>query len=607
MNASGTGNDHRKTAALFACLFLAYIYKQMVWDAYFNQRPQGAPQTQAVPAATTADGKPNPTRFAEPTAPTFQPSPTSGQQPSPMAALSPTAPQPDAAVPAQYPSDAQIDSAGSVVVETDTLRVKVSLLGGRVTRLELKNYLGTLEEKKPLNLIEHTEFAPYPLGVYAGAVNDAWVKYQLTSGQQVSSGAETPVQVPADGDSTFVFQGQLPDGRQIQKTLTFHSKDYFLETSAKLSQPSPDASRIAVEWTNLVAHPADPYNPAGFVWFDGQKALREPFGKLESNDLALPNISWVSMGDKYFMTSLISDDGSAPGRAMKTDELFRARLYGTDTEKRAKVFAGPKSYRLLEASGYELKRNIDFGRTAIIAAPLLGLLHLLHDTLGNYGLAIVMLTIIVKLAMYPLTASSFKQMKAMQDLAPEMKRIRDSGKDKQQQQLETMALYRERGVNPLGGCFPILVQMPVFIGLYSALQLDIELRHAPFALWIHDLSAPEKLHLVGFSIPVMVILFVISMLVQQWTTPTSVDPSQKRAMLIMPLVFGWLFAKSPAALTLYWLTNNLISIGQQAGFRSKKAAMDSVDGDQKLASPLKLTILIAGSVFLFAWLMTKLG
>ncbi|MCB0359410.1 MAG: YidC/Oxa1 family insertase periplasmic-domain containing protein, partial [Bdellovibrionales bacterium] len=286
-------------------------------------------------------------------------------------------------------------------------------------------------------------------------------------------------------------------------------------------------------------------------------------------------------------------DGALRARGLKTGELFRSRMSGTDTSGEFKIFVGPKKYELLESidNGYE--RNINFGWTGFVAAPLLMLLHFFYHILGNYGLAIVGLTILVKFALFPLTNASFKQMKAMQEIQPEMKRIRETVKDKQQQQLELMALYKKNNVNPLGGCLPMLLQMPIFIGLYSALLLAIELRHAPFALWINDLSVAERLHVGGVGIPVMVMLMMVSMVVQQWMMPATGDPMQKKIMMVvMPVVFGFLFVNFPAGLTLYWLSNNLISIAQSRAVSH---------GNPRLA--LKHTTFVAVGWFAFCALL----
>lgn len=604
MSSPTRSNDQQKTFALLLCLFLAYLYKEMVFDPYFHPQRPPAPQQAAAPqpVPTKAPGD----EFAEPTSAVPA---VSGAPAAPTATGAPVGTQPAvSAAPeqsaARYPTDSQITESGSVVIETEQLRAAISLLGGRVTELSLKNYKSAVgPDSPPLNLVEHVEFAPYPLGVYSGAVNDSWVRYQVVSGQTVSQKDQAVVnRVEAPSQSLLLLRGQLPDGREIKKALTFLGTGYLFDVDVELNGPTADGARLALEWTRRISkdNPSllDPYNTSGYVWFDGQKALRESFAKLPGDQQDLPGIYWLTVADKYFMSTIIARGETAlTGKILKTGELYRSRLSSGPVGGSFRMFVGPKSHRVLDEAGGEMKRNIDFGRTSIIALPLLQLLHVLHDVFGNYGLAIVMLTILVKLVLYPLNASSFKSMKALQDLAPEMKRIRETIEDKQQQQLATMQLYRDKKVNPLGGCWPIFLQMPVFIGLYSALLLDIELRHAHFAFWIHDLSAPEQLHLFGIRTPVLVILFVMSMLIQQWNTPSTVDPAQKRAMMFVPLVFGFMFAGMPAGLTLYWLTNNLISIGQQAGFRK----------DARPGAAFRMTLAIAFGVFALAFLAAKLG
>jgi YidC/Oxa1 family membrane protein insertase len=187
-------------------------------------------------------------------------------------------------------------------------------------------------------------------------------------------------------------------------------------------------------------------------------------------------------------------------------------------------------------------------------------------------------------------------MRKMQKLAPELKKLRETVKDKQQQQLKMMEMYKKHGVNPFGGCFPMLAQMPIFIGLYSALMSAVELRHAPFALWIHDLSAKEALMVGGFGIPVMVILMVITMLIQQMMTPVA-DPAQKKMMMFMPFIFGFMFSGFPAGLTLYWLTNNIVSIVQQRTFYTEKGKGHGV----------AITFAACAAVFSVVYIMTLIG
>jgi len=234
------------------------------------------------------------------------------------------------------------------------------------------------------------------------------------------------------------------------------------------------------------------------------------------------------------------------------------------------VFVGPKDIDKLEAFGHGLRRAVDLGRFSFIALPMLQALRLLHRFTGNYGVAIILLTVLIKLLFYPLTKKSFESMRAMQKLQPEMAKIRERLQDKpEEMNREIMDLYKRHKVNPLGGCLPMILQLPVFFGLYSALQNAIELRHAPFIGWITDLSAPDRLGTIQLpfvqypGIPVLTLTMGVSMFVQQWMTPSAADPSQQRVMMIMPLMFTYMFINFPAGLSLYWLANNLLTIAQQ--------------------------------------------
>jgi YidC/Oxa1 family membrane protein insertase len=253
-------------------------------------------------------------------------------------------------------------------------------------------------------------------------------------------------------------------------------------------------------------------------------------------------------------------------------EVLFSRVAGTPTGGQFHAYLGPKDYKTLEGvSDFHLERTVDLGWFSFLALPLLWLLRFLYQIFGNYGVAIIGLTLIVKAIMLPLSKASFESAKKMQDLQPEIKALRERIKDSTQLNQEMFALYKRKGVNPMGGCFPIAIQIPVFLGLYNALLNALELRHSPYALWIRDLSAPESLHLFGIGVPVMVLLMAASMVYQTWTTPNpSADPTQQKMMMIMPLVFAGMFIifPMPAGLVLYWLVNNIISIIQQLYMRS---------------------------------------
>ncbi|MCL4136868.1 UNVERIFIED_CONTAM: hypothetical protein GTU68_047168 [Idotea baltica] len=201
----------------------------------------------------------------------------------------------------------------------------------------------------------------------------------------------------------------------------------------------------------------------------------------------------------------------------------------------------------------------------MIGQPILSLIKFFYTLFGNYGLAIILLTLIIKLVLLPLTKTSYTSMKAMQDLQPEIASLRERVKDPSQLNQELMGLYKKKGVNPMGGCLPMVLQFPVFLGMFNALQNSIDLRHAPFALWVNDLSVPEALPLFGYSIPFMILLMGATMFLQQLTMPSAGDPAQKKMMLFMPVIFTGMFLiyPFPSGLVLYWLINNIISILQQ--------------------------------------------
>jgi YidC/Oxa1 family membrane protein insertase len=242
------------------------------------------------------------------------------------------------------------------------------------------------------------------------------------------------------------------------------------------------------------------------------------------------------------------------------------------------LYIGPKETAALNETDPAFDRAIDFGWFHFIASPLMSLLRLSHAVTGNYGIDIILLTILVKLLFFPLSNKSFKSMAAMKKLQPQMERLREQyGDDRQKLNQETMELYKRHKVNPLGGCLPMLVQFPVFIGLYQGLMYAIELRQAPFFGWISDLSQPDRLGSLALpfvdppGLPVLTLVMGGSMLLQQWMTPMTVgDPMQQKMMMLMPVVFTVMFVNFPAGLVLYWLVNNVLSITQQYWYNSQQ-------------------------------------
>jgi YidC/Oxa1 family membrane protein insertase len=246
-------------------------------------------------------------------------------------------------------------------------------------------------------------------------------------------------------------------------------------------------------------------------------------------------------------------DGNYAGRVLLPVSVAPGQAVRSD----APLYAGPQEKRRLEAAAPGLDLVVDYGWLAIIAWPLFWLLEKFHALSGNWGVAIILLTVLIKILFFPLSAASYKSMAKMKLITPRLTKIREMyADDRQKMNQAMMELYKTERINPLGGCFPILVQIPVFIALYWVLLAAIELRHAPFMLWIHDLSALDPYY-------VLPILMTITMVIQTRMNPPPPDPVQAKVMQFMPYVFSIFFFFFPAGLVLYWLVNNILSILQQ--------------------------------------------
>ncbi len=271
------------------------------------------------------------------------------------------------------------------------------------------------------------------------------------------------------------------------------------------------------------------------------------------------DISWIGLETKYFATLLIPESNTLGFQVSgnKATSSFYTTLEYSISNVKTRVYMGPKEYFRLKLLGHNLSYVINYGMFGFLARPLLVVLHFFYNILGNYGLAIIVLTIIIRVIFAPLSHKSFISMKRMQKLQPQIKEIKNKYKGKSEQiNKETMGLYKKYKVNPMGGCLPVVVQIPVFFALYKVLLSSIELLHAPFFLWIKDLSAADPYYITP-------ILMGISMFLQQKLSPAAVDPRQAKIMMFLPVIFTFLFISFPSGLVLYWLTNNVIAIAQQ--------------------------------------------
>ena len=274
---------------------------------------------------------------------------------------------------------------------------------------------------------------------------------------------------------------------------------------------------------------------------------------------------WTAIQNKYFAAAMVPQDGIKNAVALNTDDGLYVGLEMQTVQSAANasylMYIGTKELELLEESGNKLVRLIDYGwfgnKFAFLVKPILKALNYFYGLTGNYGWAIIFLTFIIKLLFFPLSHKSFKSMKGMQKIQPYVKVIQERNKDNRQKMNEELLdLYKKHRVNPLGGCLPMLLQIPVFIALYHALFFSIELRGAPFMLWIQDLSVQDPYYVTP-------VLMGATMFLQQRMTPMVGDPVQQKIMMFLPVVFTFLFLSFPAGLVIYWTVNNLLTISQQ--------------------------------------------
>lgn len=515
------------------------------------------------------------------------PAPTLVPEPAPLIAPAPsTAPAPS---PPPAPAEA-VRSAPvrEVTVETPDYIALFTSQGARLKSFRLKGYRAGIEIDSPLiEMVSHRPGIEYPLGLRLSDTRsgtDQGVVYEVRSAD-LSLGTEQ--------DGSLTFSGATPAGRRIVKKFNFSGSSYAMEVTASVAGSAQGPGLL------LTAHGGSKGLKKD-ARFEGVIALRDGdlvrTGEVDSkNPLKLDgSLSWVGFGHTYFVSVLLPEEGAETSATvvnnMSPEELeansgwfampnFSDTVFALQAGDRAtttpddtvryRLFMGPKLLRLLKSFDRGLEQSIDFGYFSFISAPMLQALTFFQTYTGNYGLDIILLTLIIKLLLWPLTQKSFVSMKRMQKLQPQMQRLKEKyGEDKTRLNKEMMDLYKRNKVNPLGGCLPMLLQFPFFIGFYNALLTPIELRHASF-LWIKDLSRPdwESLPFSAFGydagVPVLVLLMGASMFIQQWMSPAVGDPNQRRMMMLMPLVFTVIFVSFPSGLTIYWFVNNLLSIVQQ--------------------------------------------
>ena len=454
-----------------------------------------------------------------------------------------------------------------ITVETDLFKTVFTEHGGAVKHFFLKKYRSELAvDSPPVDLINVTSY-PYPLQT------------------GVSEGKEpimTPVFCSADKEGLVLNEGQkegklnfscrLENGTTLVKTFTFKNGSYLMGLGLASENHAPFEGVISLY--NRPRGKGSSYVFEGPEYF--QKGVLEEVDLKDQNLAIKGPVTWTGFGDNYFLCALIpSSQDKSTGTSFEkgkrgTVVTSSLNYQAQDGQGQFLVYLGPKDMNELKKAGYNLSHSINFGYFDIIAKPLLYVLKFSHKFIHNYGVAIILLTILIKIIFWPLSHKSAQSMKTMQKIQPKLQKLKEKyGDDKTKFNQEMLQLYKTYKVNPASGCLPMIIQIPVFFALYKVLLQCIELRHAPFALWINDLSAPDRLMIPGIAIPylgglpILTILMGVSMYFQQKMTPTSMDPTQAKVMQFLPVLFIFLFISFPSGLVLYWLVNNVLTISQQ--------------------------------------------
>jgi YidC/Oxa1 family membrane protein insertase len=525
----------------------------LLWEAWQKHEapPAGSPAAAAVqaPASSSASGSTAAPAAASPSS--ASPPPVSG---APVAA---------AGVP--------------VKVATDLFDIEINTIGGDIRQLTLRKVYSAQDRTKPLTLME-----PDPqhyFGTQSGLLGDDLPTHKSTYT------ADQPSYTLADGAEALEVKlhAREPNGTEVTKTYRFHRGSYKIDVGYEVvnrgdkpitpfayfqfirdsNAPSPQAAQTArFAGVSTFTGPA--------IYTEEAKFHKVTFKDIDNGKQTHPTKAtdgWVAIVQHYFVsawlpkpgvqreffTKKVSDTLYAAGVVVPVGTIAPGASGGVDVP----VYIGPQEKDRLETAAPGLNLVVDYGWLYIIAAPIFWLMKEIHGFVGNWGWSIILLTVLIKLAFYPLNAKAGRSMAQMKVLGPKMQKLKELyGDDRQKLNTAMMELYRTEKINPLGGCLPIVVQIPVFISLYWVLLASIELRHAPWLGWIHDLSAPDPY----FVLP---ILYAISMFAQTRINPQPADPVQAKVMMVMPVMFSVFFLFFPAGLVLYWVVQNLLSILQQ--------------------------------------------
>ena len=553
--------ERRVLLAVFLSFLVLYVYQALLVPPPLPpDAPRDAPAT-APPPSTAADAA-------------LQPAPAA---PDPLQAAEPSADflAPDPVVGDTSPRD--------IVVENDHVRAVFTNRGAQLSSWQLKDYL---EGGEPVELLPRdlppTEPAPFSL-----EFGDEQLTHLASSGLYRASAERLR---PTDESETLVFDYEDAAGLRVRKTFRFDpgAGPYLFALTVEASQGRQPLNPV-LRWGPALG--GVERSSFGFAFRQGPRGVLE--GRLLENgvpgemDITRPaaddvaeqstyqgRMTFVGVDNHYFLAAALPQGQEVtvqyravplpprpPDEDMRELMAFDLALPGGVGE--LPFYLGPKDFDVLEAADPTLPQAIEFGFLSVLVVPLHRSLTWVHGGVGNWGFSIIILTLMINIVIFPLRHKQVVSARKMQELQPEMKAIQERYKhlkatdpQKQKMNQEVMGLYRERGVNPVSGCLPLLATMPILFAFYRLLSMAIEMRGAPFMLWITDLSVHDPLYITP-------IIMGGSMVLQTWLTPTQVDPMQQKMMMMMPVVFTFMFLWAPSGLVIYWLTSNVLGIGQQ--------------------------------------------
>ncbi len=469
------------------------------------------------------------------------------------------------------------DTARQVTVETPLYTAVLNSQGGILESFVLKEYRQTIEpDSANVDLIGEKARHLAPLGIILNG-SPTWSK-----GEWAFDGSDASLS--AQESKTLIFRGKLGNF-QLERRIAFSGDSYLIKEEVKVLNGG-DASLGWLAFTaatESMSAADNRYNLTKISYL-GPEGLEEEDSKDDLVETGLDissKLNWGAISSNYFMFALLPQASESTMKGKVQDDIFRVVMGeptsfdpGQEKTLGCSYYIGPLVLAQLDKAPANLSAAIDFGWFDILAKPLLWVLNFCYKYVGNYGTAIIILTILIKLLFWPLSQKSYKSMAQMKKLQPMIAKLKEKyGDDKQKLNQETMALYKTYKVNPAGGCLPMVIQIPVFFGLYKALLEGIELRHAPFIshlpftdmVWLADLSAKDPFYITP-------LVMGATMFLQQKMSPTAGDPTQAKIMLLMPVVFTFLFLNFPAGLVVYWLVNNVLSIAQQWMMMKEKKA-----------------------------------